>query len=97
MPTHDEDPTFRRDWSRLSEAQQEQFIIAMRKMVHDLRLVQGFRPGLRVKAVQGQTGVFEMTWADDGRATFEFGAEVQPGEQHIIWRRIGTRDILKRP
>jgi hypothetical protein len=33
----------------------------------------GFRPGLRVKGVRGAAGIFEMTWADDGRATFEYG------------------------
>lgn len=31
-----------------------------------------------------------MTWAADGRATFEYGQEIRPGEPHIIWRRIGT-------
>ncbi|MDA2807370.1 hypothetical protein [Nocardiopsis suaedae] len=30
-----------------------------------------FRPGLRVKRVQGVPGVFEMTWAPDARATWE--------------------------
>jgi hypothetical protein len=38
-----------------------------------------------------------MTWAADGRATFEYGQEVRPGEAHIIWRRIGTHDIFRRP
>jgi hypothetical protein len=39
---------------------------------------------LRVKRVQGHPGVWEMTWAPDGRATFEYGAEVRPGEAHVI-------------
>jgi hypothetical protein len=33
-----------------------------------------------------------MTWAP-----FQYGDEVQAGEQHIIWRRIGTDDIFGRP
>jgi hypothetical protein len=37
-------------------------------------------PGLRVKGVQGAEGVFEMTWADDGRATFEHGSAVHVEE-----------------
>lgn len=54
-------------------------------------------PGLRVKRVQGARGVFELTWAPDGRATFEYGREVQPGEPHIVWRRIGTHAVLRQP
>jgi hypothetical protein len=38
-----------------------------------------------------------MTWAADGRATFEYGQEIRPGEPHIIWRRIGTHDIFRQP
>jgi len=37
---------------------------------------QKFRPGLRVKRVQGHPGVWEMSWAADGRATFEYGEEI---------------------
>jgi hypothetical protein len=39
-----------------------------------------FPPGLRVKRVQGAEGVWEITFAPDGRATFAYGAEVRPGE-----------------
>jgi len=35
-----------------------------------------------------------MTGADDGRATFEYGSVVREGETHIVWRRIGTHDII---
>jgi hypothetical protein len=38
-----------------------------------------------------------MTWAADGRATFEYGQEIRPGEPHIIWRRIGTHDVFRQP
>src|SRR4051812_15750132 len=34
-----------------------------------------------------------MTWAYDGRATFEYGDEVHGGQPHIIWRRVGTHAI----
>ena len=37
---------------------------------------QGFRLGLRVKRVQGEWSLFEMTWAPDGRATFSMGEPV---------------------
>jgi hypothetical protein len=29
-----------------------------------------------------------------GRATWEWGPEHRPGEQHIVWRRVGGHDIL---
>lgn len=43
---------------------------------------------------QGAEGVFELTWAPDGRALFRRGDPVRPGEPHIVWLRIGTHDIL---
>ena len=45
--------------------------------------------------MKGATGVFEMTWADDGRATFGYGEPVLEGEPHVVWRRIGTHAIFK--
>jgi hypothetical protein len=99
MPTHDEVERFWRDWARLTAHQQEQFITAVDKLVHDLKAGQGFRPGLRVKLVQGHEGegIWEMTWAPNGRATFHYGAERSPGDPHVIWRRIGGHDIFSLP
>jgi hypothetical protein len=45
--------------------------------------------------VKGAAGVFEMTWADDGRATFQYGHPAVEGEPHVIWRRAGTHDIFR--
>ena len=53
--------------------------------------------GLRIKRVQGSPGVFEMTFAPDGRATFSFGEPVLKGQPHVIWRRVGTHDIFGAP
>src|SRR5438045_1873793 len=89
MPTHDELAQFLREFNKLTEAEQDAFIDAMKQMVADLRTRRGFRPRLREKGVQGHPGVYEMTWASDGRATFHYGAERRPGEPHIVWRRIG--------
>jgi hypothetical protein len=58
---------------------------------------QSFAPQLRIKRVQGEPDIWEMTWAPDGRATFAYGPEKVPGHPHVIWRRIGTHDILRRP
>jgi hypothetical protein len=53
-----------------------------------------FPPSLRVKRVQGTDGAGELTFAPDGRARFAYGPEVIGGTPHIIWRRVGTHDIL---
>lgn len=76
MPTWDKTRRFKKDWERLTP-QERAFLAAVRRMVEDLKAGRGFRKGLRVKRVQGSDGVFEMAWADDGRATFEYGSEVQ--------------------
>lgn len=98
MPTHSELQQFVREFAKLTEAEQDQFVFAMKHMVEDLRAGRPFRASLRVKGVQGHPGVFEMTWdKTDGRATFSFGQEVKPGETHIIWRRIGGHEIFGNP
>ncbi|MGZ3584157.1 MAG: hypothetical protein ACXWP6_16155 [Ktedonobacterales bacterium] len=97
MPTREILDSFWQDFDRLTPQEQAQFKAAIRQFVEDLRQGRGFRKGLRVKRVQKAQGVYEMTWADEGRATFEFGAEQRPGEYYIIWRRIGGHEILKHP
>jgi hypothetical protein len=52
---------------------------------------------LRVKWVQGHPGIWEMTWAGDGRTTFTYRATVRPGDPHIIWHRVGSHDIFNYP
>ena len=94
MPTFAQTDRFRRDFAKLTEAERAAFRAAAAKFVADLPSGR-FRPGLRVKGVRGAKGVFEMTWADNGRATFEFGPAVSQGETHIVWRRIGTHDIFR--
>lgn len=54
-------------------------------------------PNLRVKRVQGHDGIWELTWAADRRATFEYGDEQIPGQPHVCWRRIGSHSILSDP
>lgn len=81
----------------LTSRQQAAFLAAVAQFVDDLKTGRGFRKGLRVKGIQGAAGIFEMTWADDGRATFEYGDPVIPGEAHIIWRRVGTHVIFNQP
>jgi hypothetical protein len=88
---------FRADFERLSADQQAVFLAAVTDFVEDLRAGRPFRKGLRVKGIRGAPGIFEMTWADDGRATFQYGEPVMAGETHIIWRRVGIHGVLRRP
>jgi hypothetical protein len=96
MPTRDVLASFWRDWGELTPEQQREFRRALQKLSADLRPGR-FRAGLPVKDVQGAEGIFELTWASDGRATFQYGDELKRGEAHIIWRRVGTHDIFNAP
>jgi hypothetical protein len=96
VPTFAWVASFRLDFRKLAPDRQVAFLEAIVLLVDDLR-GGAFRPSLRVKGVRGAPGVFEMTWAPDGRATFEYGPEQVAGEPHILWRRIGGHDIFGRP
>lgn len=96
MPTFEVTRRFRRDYERLTPQQKAALFAAVRKFVQDLR-AGSFRKGLRVKAIRGAPGIFEITWASDGRATFEFGPAVRTGDVHVIWRRCGTHGVLDTP
>ena len=97
MPTSELLPDFRRDYARLTEEQKKAFRLVVKKFVIDLRRG-SFRGSLRVKPMQDNPNIFEMTWeGQDGRATFDYGPEQRPGEKHIRWRRIGGHEIFDRP
>lgn len=97
MPTFQTDPRFDRDWKSLTPEQRQRFRRVIREEFRPDLASGRFRPGLRVKGIQDSpSGVFEMTWAPDGRATFEYGSEKRPGEPHVIWRRIGSHDVFRR-
>lgn len=97
MPTRDVLASFFADYKKLTDEQKKLFRLALEHFIDDLEKGGRFRKGLRVKGMAGHPGIWEMIWADDGRATFEFGPQQVPGEVHIIWRRIGSHDIFKRP
>ena len=97
MPTYGWLARFRADFERLTPTQQAAFLTAVAQFVDDLQRGRAFRKGLRVKGIQGAAGLFEMTWAPDGRATFEYGDEVIAGQPHIVWRRVGTHVVFTMP
>jgi hypothetical protein len=97
VPTYAWLARFRADFERLTPTQQAAFLSPVQQFVEDLQRGGPFRKGLRVKGIQGATGIFEMTWAADGRATFEYGDPVTEGEPHVVWRRVGTHAIFHQP
>jgi hypothetical protein len=97
MPTYQRLPRFDADWHKLPDDQRDRFRRAVRQFIDDLTAGRPFRKGLRVKRIQITDDVFELTFAPDGRATWQYGAEVRAAEPHIVWRRIGTHDVLRNP
>lgn len=83
---------------KLTGEQRRSFLAARDQLVHGLRQrPPEFAPALRVKRLQGADGIWEMSWAADGRATFRYGAAIVAGQPHIVWLRIGKHAILDNP
>jgi hypothetical protein len=97
VPTYEWQRAFGRDFAAMGVGRQQAFLRAVSELVEDLDARRPPRSRLPVKGVRGYQGVFEMSWAPNGRATFHYGEEKAPGHPHIVWRRIGTHDILRRP
>ena len=95
MPSHGRTRRFERDWKSLSAEDRNRICVAFKRFDSDLE-TGSFRPGLGVKRVEGTDSIFEMSWAPDGRATFEYGTPEGRGA-HITWRRIGRHDDFRRP
>ncbi len=93
-------PAFDRDFKRLPHHHQKKFREAVPKFVAAAeRAAAGedkpWPKGLRVKPVQGATGIWEMTWSmndPDGRATWEWTKI--GGAPAIRWRRVGNHEVL---
>ena len=97
MPTYQPLPRFQKDYAQLSVDERGRFRQALARFIEDLEGGRPFRPGLRVRGVEGAPGVFEMTWAPNGRATFHYGEPIRVGEVHVVWRRVGTHAIFADP
>jgi hypothetical protein len=95
VPSYERTRRFDRDWKALEAADRDRFRVAFKRFDADLKAGR-FRPGLRVKRIQGTDSVFEMTWAPDGRATFEYGTPHGAGA-HVVWRRIARHVVFQRP
>jgi len=97
LPTFTRLPRFDADFDRLSPDENTRFLEAVKKLVAHLEEPGGSSGGLRIKGVQGAPGIFELTWAPNGRATFQFGEPIRKGEAHVIWRRVGGHEVFGEP
>jgi len=70
LPAYQRRLRFDKDLARLTAEDRKRFVEAAAKFVADLGRGR-FRAGLRVRGIEGAPGILEMTWAPDGRATFE--------------------------
>lgn len=96
MPTWERLPRFAHDYRRLSAAEKTAFKRAVRQFVADLRDGRGrFHPSLRVHRIDTRRGVWSLSFGNDLRATFTYGAHGD--DAHIIWRRIGRHSIYREP
>jgi len=97
VPTFEPLPRVTADLERLNPAQRRRFRrVVLDAFVPDLRTGR-FRPGLRIKGVRCAPGVYELTWAPDGRSTWSYGRVVVAGLPHIVWHRIGGHNIPTNP
>jgi hypothetical protein len=83
MPTFETLPRFEKDWKKLTSQQQALFRkVVLEAFVPDLMAQdRPFRPGLRVNGMAAHPGVFEMTWDNDGRATFSYPKNACPASR----------------
>jgi hypothetical protein len=96
VPTFESLARFDREFRRMPRELQAAFLAMLPTFIAALRASPpSFPPALRVKRVQGRQDVWEITFAPDGRATFAYGEEVIAGTPHLIWRRVGTHDVLR--
>ena len=92
MATFETLPQFEASWVKLTRKQQDAFRAVVRG-AFEADLVnpdRPFRQRLRVRPLTGHPGLFEMTWNHDGRATFSYGPEREPGQPHVVWQEIVT-------
>jgi hypothetical protein len=95
--------SFERDFARLSKSERDLFVGALRIFVPACdRYAEDpaakWPAALRIKAVEGAPGVWEMTWSfsgPDGRATFEWTRI--DGLLGLRWRRVGGHAIFRKP
>lgn len=81
---------FVKNFRKLSKSNQKAFEIQIKKFLNNP--TPPFQPSLRIKRIQGTSGIFKMTITMENRMTWEFT------EDGILLRNIGEHDkTLKNP
>jgi hypothetical protein len=90
MPTFETLARFEAGWRIMTREQQAAFRgVVLEAFTPDVSgPARSFRPELSVRAVPGHPGLHEMSWSEEGKAAFSYGAERIPGEPHVIWWQI---------
>jgi hypothetical protein len=96
LPTFDRLALFKRDYRKLPPEQGRRFRVAVMKLVAALSEDPPRLPGEPLVKLLVRLGrVYELRFDGDGRATFTLTR--REGQPHVIWRRIGSHDVLREP
>lgn len=96
MPYYDSLPLFDKEFSKLAPEQRRAFMAAVRKIIDSLTAGQGF-PSPPLVQKMSAYNLYEVRWAADGRATFEYAYDAALQAHKVLWRRIGDHKILTQP
>ena len=97
MPTFDAEERFKQEYLRLDVRKRAAFLKA-RDDFFAWIVAKKDQPSLsppahlRLHFIESRN-VWSITFGGDLQALWRYGSEVQPGEAHIIWERIGGHDM----
>jgi hypothetical protein len=96
VPTFESLARFDREFRRMPRELQAAFLAMLPTFIAALRTTPPtFLPALRVKRVQGRQEAWEITFAPGRSRDLRIRRSDHPGTPHIIWRRVGTHDVLR--
>jgi len=96
MPYYTSLPTFDREFKKLTAEEKLAFMATVRKLIQSLSSGQGI-PGLPLIRKLSGYNLYELRWAADGRATFEYAYDSTLQANKVIWRRVGDHSVLNNP
>ena len=97
MPTSELLPEFRRDYAKLTEGQKKAFRAAVKKFVIDLRQGGNIRGSLRVKPMQDNPNIFEMTWGSGRSSNLRLWANAATWREARALATNWGHDIFAKP
>ena len=95
VPKYEKETGFVAEYEKLTPQQKKQFRTAVKKIIAALDA--GNFPGPPLVIKMSGFSLYEVRWAADGRATFEYRYDTKLNEQIVVWRRIGDHSVLNHP